>query len=251
MEQPTKVLIIDDTPSNLALLYDLLESRGCKVFVSQDGEHGKALAEEIVPDIILLDIMMPGGNGFGVCKALKEKPTTSDIPVIFLSALDDVDSKVKAFQLGAVDYIAKPLRQEEVLARIQLQVELKRNRRRILELEKTNTVLAMALTASHELTQPLTSLKGNLDLLEMVLAEQGILGTEGEGIADYIAKCRESIQNMETLLERYRSAGGAEDLDYGGGGRKFFFTPGGGGGGGLYKYKKKGKEQKTSEVLKG
>lgn len=261
MEAATKVLIIDDTPSNLALLYDLLESRGCKVFVSQDGASGKALAAEIIPDIILLDIMMPGGDGFDVSGALKGNPETAEIPIIFLSALDDVESKVKAFRLGAVDYISKPLRQEEVLARIQLQVELKRNRTRILELERTNTVLAMALTASHELTQPLTSLKGNLDLLELELVETGLISTSGIApgspgtpgtpsppgtpgapsppsppgppgknspeIAGYLLKCKDSIRRMEELVERYRSAAGAEDLEYGGGRRMFHLTGGG------------------------
>jgi two-component system, sensor histidine kinase and response regulator len=212
MDEQIKVLIIDDTPGNLALLYELLETHRCKILVAQDGRKGIELARAQQPDVILLDIMMPGQDGFKTCSILQSDGDTRDIPVIFLSALSDMESKLKGFRSGAVDYVTRPLRQEEVLARIQAHVELKRSRERILELERRNTVLAMAVTASHEITQPLTSLKGNLELLSMAFES-----SENKEAMEYIGKCKKAAMDMEHLLEKYRAASGVVVSDYGGG----------------------------------
>ncbi len=113
------ILVIDDTPENLALLSQMLTERGYKVRSVTKGATGLRGAIAVPPDLILLDVKMPQMNGYEVCQKLKAEERTHDIPVIFISALGDVIDKVKAFQVGGVDYITKPFQVEEVLARLQ------------------------------------------------------------------------------------------------------------------------------------
>ncbi|MBD1997855.1 response regulator [Leptolyngbya sp. FACHB-541] len=127
------ILIVDDTPTNLDVLLDLLEAAGFKVVVAEDGERAIALAEYAPPDLILLDILMPGIDGFETCRRLKSKPATQEIPIIFLTAVSDNDDKVKGLNLGAVDYITKPLNHEEVLARVNTHVRLQNLAKRLTE----------------------------------------------------------------------------------------------------------------------
>lgn len=115
---PQTVLIIDDNASNLATLSDYLMEYDFEVLVARTGEQGLLRAQLAQPALILLDIVMPGMDGFETCRRLKADPSTQAIPVIFLTALTETENKVKGFQLGAVDYITKPLQREEVLARV-------------------------------------------------------------------------------------------------------------------------------------
>ncbi|PSB08594.1 hybrid sensor histidine kinase/response regulator [filamentous cyanobacterium CCP2] len=124
MAEQGVILIVDDTPTNLEVLLDLLESAGFKVVVAEDGERAIALAEYAPPDLILLDILMPGIDGFETCRRLKVNLATQEIPIIFLTAVSDKVDKVKGLNLGAVDYITKPLDHEEVLARVNTHVRL-------------------------------------------------------------------------------------------------------------------------------
>jgi PAS domain S-box-containing protein len=119
------ILIVDDTPSNLEVLLDFLEDSGFKVLVAEDGESAIEGAEYAPPDLILLDILMPGIDGFETCRRLKANEATQDIPVIFMTALTETVDKVRGLSLGAVDYITKPLQHEEVLARITLHLNLR------------------------------------------------------------------------------------------------------------------------------
>jgi DNA-binding NarL/FixJ family response regulator len=112
------VLIVDDTPANLAYLSDALDDAGFKVLVAIDGATALERLHLVTPDIILLDAMMPGMDGFETCRAIKQLPEISDIPVIFMTALVDTPHVVRAFEEGAIDYVTKPVCQEEVLARI-------------------------------------------------------------------------------------------------------------------------------------
>ncbi|HBE18776.1 MAG TPA: diguanylate cyclase [Cyanobacteria bacterium UBA11149] len=119
------IVIVDDTPNNLGVLFDFLSDSGFKVLVAQDGESAIQKVEYAKPDLILLDVMMPGIDGFETCRRLKDNPSTCEIPVIFLSALSDVVDKVKGFNLGAVDFITKPVQQEEVKARVTTHLKLR------------------------------------------------------------------------------------------------------------------------------
>ncbi|XWK89423.1 MAG: response regulator [Phormidium sp.] len=124
--QINSILIVDDTPENLNLLSGMLSGAGYKVHLAPSGKIALKFIETNKPDLILLDIMMPQIDGYEICKQLKSSPVTQDIPVIFLSALQEVFDKVKAFSLGAVDYITKPFECQEVLARIENQLRLRR-----------------------------------------------------------------------------------------------------------------------------
>jgi two-component system, cell cycle sensor histidine kinase and response regulator CckA len=119
------ILIVDDTPINLEMLFDFLGQAGFTVLIAEDGESAIARAEYAPPDLILLDILMPGMDGFETCRLLKNSELTKDIPVIFMTALSETLDKVKGFELGAVDYLTKPLQHQEVLARIELHLKLR------------------------------------------------------------------------------------------------------------------------------
>lgn len=120
------ILIVDDTPDNLRLLSQMLSERHYRVRAATGGERALASARLSPPELILLDIKMPDMDGFTVCRALKADRATADIPVIFISALDDVADKVQAFAAGGVDYVTKPFQWEEVLARVETHLALRR-----------------------------------------------------------------------------------------------------------------------------
>ncbi len=119
------ILIVDDVPANLAIAVDYLEANKFQVMVAQDGEEGIERAQLVHPDLILLDVMMPGIDGFETCRRLKMDAGTRDIPIIFMTALADTSNKVEGFAAGAVDYISKPFQIEELLARIKTHLALR------------------------------------------------------------------------------------------------------------------------------
>ena len=121
-----KILIVDDNPVNLGVIVEHLEDHGYEVLVALAGDEALARAAYSRPDLILLDIMMPGMDGFETCRRLKQQADTADIPVIFMTALDHVSDKVAAFGAGGVDYVSKPFQLEELLARVQTHLALRR-----------------------------------------------------------------------------------------------------------------------------
>lgn len=133
-----KVLVVDDTPTNVTVLLGHLNRAGYKVLVAADGTSAIDQARYAQPDLILLDVMMPGLDGYRTCERLKDDARTASIPVIFMTALDEVEDKIKAFAVGAVDHITKPFQAEEVLVRVRTHLELQRLRR---ELEAANAGL--------------------------------------------------------------------------------------------------------------
>jgi PAS domain S-box-containing protein len=140
-QSPAVVLMVDDTPANLGVLYELLSEAGYDVLVAEDGESALDRAAYARPDLILLDVMMPGIDGFETCRILKERPDTRDIPVIFMSALSDTVDKVKGLRMGAVDYVTKPFQHEEVLARVYTHLTLQRLKRELAEREARLTAI--------------------------------------------------------------------------------------------------------------
>lgn len=127
MYKPVLVLVIDDVDSNLLMLSTLLKREGFAVAAAASGPQGRALARELAPDLILLDILMPDEDGFATCRLLKQDPATAAIPIVFLSALEDSDSRVKGLSMGAADFITKPFMKDEVLVRIRSHVRLRRD----------------------------------------------------------------------------------------------------------------------------
>lgn len=119
------VLIVDDNHTNLGVIFNVLDESGLEVLLAQDGERALEKIKYVIPDLILLDIMMPGIDGFETCSRIKSNALTAETPIIFMTALDNVEDKVRGFSLGAVDYITKPFQKEEVLARVKMHLDLK------------------------------------------------------------------------------------------------------------------------------
>jgi phosphoserine phosphatase RsbU/P len=117
---PSTILVVDDSPVNLQVLIRTLHGSGHRILAAKDGQTALEIARRVRPDLMLLDVMMPGIDGFEVCRLLKGDPVTNDTVVIFLSALGEVSDKVSGLKLGAVDYITKPIQAEEVLARMEM-----------------------------------------------------------------------------------------------------------------------------------
>ena len=155
------ILIVDDNPTNLAVIVDYLEDSGLTILVSQDGESSLKRAKYAKPGIILLDILMPGIDGYETCRRLKNDSETRDIPVIFMTALSSTEDKVKGFEVGAVDYVTKPIQPEEVLARINLHLQLRymtnslarKNEILTIEVDKRKVIQAKLNKINHKLQQ--------------------------------------------------------------------------------------------------
>jgi signal transduction histidine kinase len=174
------ILVIDDSPTNLEVLYSALSSAGYEVLVEMDGMSGIEQIKNNPPDLILLDIMMPKLDGFETCRLLQADLSTKDIPIIFITALADIEEKVKGLSLGAVDYITKPFQQDEVLARVHLHLKL---RRLNIELDQQKQLLEKRVEErTAELYQALEQLKKTQ--LQLVQSEKiSSLGQIVAGIA--------------------------------------------------------------------
>ena len=126
MSAPDSILVVDDTPTNVKVLVEMLGREGYRVLVAREAESALAQARYAMPLVVLLDVMMPGMDGFECCKRLKADATTADIPVVFMTALGDLEDKVRGFAAGGSDYVVKPFEHEEVLARVRTHVTLRR-----------------------------------------------------------------------------------------------------------------------------
>ncbi|MDX2231786.1 MAG: EAL domain-containing protein [Leptolyngbyaceae cyanobacterium bins.349] len=172
------ILVVDDTPENLRLLSSMLTHEGFYVRKAMNGQMALTAVEALVPDLILLDIMMPDMDGYQVCQQIKANPATQTVPIIFLSALGDALDKVKAFQAGGSDYITKPFQLEEVLARINHHLALKLATQRIQQLNTHLEDRVRERTAQLEsahaqllklaLSDPLTGLANRMALIEQL-----------------------------------------------------------------------------------
>jgi len=186
------ILIVDDNPNNLKLLFDFLKESGFKVLVAKDGESAIEKLQEVSPNIILLDVMMPGIDGFETCYRLKASVATKDIPVIFMTALTDRVDKVKGLSMGAVDYITKPFQQEEVLARVQLHLRLRNLTK---TLEEQNVLLKEEIEARKKAEAALQKLTSELE----------------ERVASQTAELTQAVNELQQaqvqLLEREEKLG--------------------------------------------
>jgi signal transduction histidine kinase len=205
---PAQILIVDDTPDNLRLLAKILQKQGYTVRKALGGEMAIQSAMISPPDLILLDIRMPGVDGYEVCDRLKQCDRTIQIPIIFISALGDSQSQVKAFQLGGVDYITKPFQESEAIARIENQLRIQALRRELTdrnhqlqaltdELSRSNQDLEQfAAMVSHDLQQPLQSILGFTKLLQYQ-----DYPSRSPTAQKYLNHIEESSQRMQTLIQ--------------------------------------------------
>jgi signal transduction histidine kinase len=169
------ILIVDDTPMNLKLLSDMLSRYGYRVRAVRDGEMALRSVQSSPPDLILLDIRMPGMDGYEVCTTLKTDPQNGDIPVVFISALNDSDDIVRGFEVGGADYVTKPFKFREVLARVENQLTLVRQKQEIEETRKRERQYYETLNnmkdrfisaATHDMKNPVALIIGYATLLE-------------------------------------------------------------------------------------
>ncbi len=133
VDVPDTIHVDDDVPANLGLLCDALTQAGHRVLVAESGESALAQLDHETPEIVLLDYMLPGMDGMEVCRRTKARPASADVPVIFLTAVDDLDEKVRALDAGAVDHVTKPIQTPEVLARVRTHLRLARLQRELAE----------------------------------------------------------------------------------------------------------------------
>jgi CheY-like chemotaxis protein len=203
------ILIVDDTPANLGVLVETLGAAGYRLMVAEDGEEALAQTAQCTPDLILLDVMMPGIDGFETCRRLKARPPTRDVPVLFMTALNETADKVKAFGAGGVDYITKPIEHEEALARVRTHLQLRRLQRQLAE-ELAMKEKFMRI-AGHDLRSPLCLIQMAAGLARRS-APAPAPSRQLENIADAAALMRRVI---DTFLDVRgpRSAGPAGKVD--------------------------------------
>ncbi len=189
-----RVLIVDDTPANLGVLVETLSTAGYEIMVAEDGEEALAQVAHTLPDLILLDVMMPGIDGFETCRRLQAKPETKDIPVLFLTALSETTEKVKGFAAGARDYITKPLQHEEVLARVNAHLTIRRLQGRLAEqLAQRERFMRIA---AHDLRNP----------LQIVLMGCEIAGQEANltpMATKMVASAHRSATRMRNIIDTF------------------------------------------------
>ncbi len=212
------ILIVDDIRTNIVLLAELLK-HDYNIKVANNGFDALKIASETPkPDLIFLDIMMPGMDGYEVCTQLKNNAETKGIPVIFISAMSDEKDEEYGFQVGAIDYITKPfvpalvkarakihlerknaLNQLEVLLQdsIQAYTKLKETQEKLIHSEQKNAILAMAVTANHEMNQPLMIISSALDLLKIKI--------NNPEYDAYFDKITHSVEKIESLLAQFKN----------------------------------------------
>lgn len=193
------ILIVDDIPENLQLLFTMLSEKGYDVRRVLSGKQALNVIAKDPPDLILLDIKMPEIDGYEICQRLKEDSQTQHIPIIFLSALNDTFDKVKAFEVGGVDYITKPFQLPEVLIRVKNQMELLKAKRELQEKNKELKLLNQELESfsynvAHDLKNPLTNILGFLEILKEEYHD--VLDEKGLQFLEIIYNAGEQMRNI-------------------------------------------------------
>ncbi|WP_353569911.1 response regulator [Candidatus Albibeggiatoa sp. nov. BB20] len=194
--QNSSLLLVDDVPTNLKVLFNYLKQCGFKVRVANNGTKALEQIERLPPDLILLDVMMPDMSGFDVCRELKANTQTCDIPVIFMTAKTESVDKIQGFEAGAVDYVTKPIQQDEVLARITTHLTIRELQKSLQQ--KNQDLEAFAHTVAHDIKNPVNAITGYTELLIEDLSDS--LDTDSLDILKKIYSAGENITNITDAL---------------------------------------------------
>ena len=217
------ILVVDDNPTNLAVISQALRTEGWQVRIAVDGEDALNKVAQNPPELILLDVQMPGIDGFEVCKQLKTDEATSDIPIIFMTALSDTDSKVKGLALGAVDYIAKPFEQQEAIARVRVHLqlryltqtleqqirdrtqalsqaleELQHSHLQVIQSEKMSALGNLVAGVAHEINNPIGCVVGNVSAVEATIKDLfGVIDLYGKHFPNPGAEIEDELETVD------------------------------------------------------
>jgi len=194
-----KILVIDDLPENVFMLQDRLEHEGFEVLTAYDGYTGIDKARNELPDLILLDVMMPDITGLEVCKILVNEPTTKDIPIILVTAKSGAEDTKEGLEAGAFDYIKKPFNRIELLARVKSALKLSEAHKLLLSAEKRDTYLATVVTANHKIKQPLTLLSLSSAAIKRELSKEDI---SKEGILKRVKYIDIAVKEITDVLNQ-------------------------------------------------
>lgn len=217
-EKDFLILIVDDIAKNIQLLGKVLDNQGYGVVAVTDSDRVLQTAKKHEPDLILLDIMMPGKSGYEVCEELKADQDLSDIPIIFLTARSEEEDVIKGLNLGGSDYVTKPFNSGELLARIKTHLSLKRARDQVIQQQQklqelTKTKEKLYSIIAHDLKGALFGISGLAEILQSDLDEQDVDNQIVEHIALIHQSAHSANQILENLLSWTRMQGGEMDMD--------------------------------------
>ncbi len=212
MNNPPRILVVDDIPLNVQPLSQLLRENGYEAQVISKGNEIYGVLESHKPDIILLDVMMPDANGYAICRNLKQDKSTSEIPIIFLTAMTETDDIIEGLEAGGVDYITKPFRSVEVLARIRTHLKMKEMheksliyQRELLMTQKMSSVTTLAGGIAHNINNLMGAVVGYTDMLRLSLNGQDKARNYTERILEASQRVTELTQNLLTYSRSIRN----------------------------------------------
>jgi len=200
-----KILIVDDLPENVFMLQDRLEHEGYQIITAYDGQTGIEKARNELPDLILLDVMMPGMTGIEVCKTLVKDKRTGSIPIILVTAKVGAEDTREGLEAGAFDYIKKPFNKIELLARVNSALKLSDAQKLLIKAEKQSVFTATVVTANHKIKQPLTLMNLSAAAIKRELAKNEIsketLAKRLNYIELAIKEINDVLNNMNSIKE--------------------------------------------------
>jgi len=206
-----KILVIDDLPENVFILQDRLVQEGYEVITAYDGNGGIEKAYSELPDLILLDVMMPDISGFEVCKILVNDERTKHIPIILVTARAGAEDTKEGLEAGAFDYIKKPFNRVELMARVKSALKLSDANQQVLQIEKRTTYVATIITANHKIKQPLTLLSLSSAAIKKELEKDEI---SKESILNRVKYIDAAIKDINDVLNKLNSISNPELSDY-------------------------------------
>jgi two-component system cell cycle response regulator len=206
-----KILVIDDLPENVFILQDRLQNEGYEVLTAYDGNTGIEKTRTHLPDLILLDVMMPDITGFDVCKILVNDEKTKHIPIILVTAKVGAEDIKEGLEAGAFDYVKKPFSRVELLARVKSALKLSEANKQLLGMEKKSTYIATVVTANHKIKQPLTLLSLSSAAIKRELKKDEV---SKEAILNRVKYVDIAVKEIADVLSKLNSITDPELSEY-------------------------------------